>query len=69
MYFIDVGGKRFRFEYHRYCGPMPVNRDGEVRISPVPKAFWEAVTVWCKQGKRLDGDVCVWKPEPFEPWC
>lgn len=40
---VTVSGKKYRFEMHRYSGPIPVNQDGSERLSPVTRGFWVAV--------------------------
>lgn len=64
---IQVGGRRWWFEMHRYCGPMPVNQRTGRGIDGT-KAFWHAVTLWAQQGERIDADgLCEWDPPPPPP--
>lgn len=65
-YKISAGGKEYQFELPKFCGLCEVNRDGSDRQSPWPKVVWNAVVAWQRQGKRMDGNRCVWelKPEP-----
>lgn len=30
------------FEWHSYCGPLPLRKDGELR-KRVPSGFWKAI--------------------------
>ncbi len=61
---LEISGKLVWFEWSNALGPMPVTAAGNGR-SRVPKAFWEAVTLWCKQGKPLDArGYCTWEEEP-----
>ncbi len=60
---IEAGGKVFTFEWHSYCGPMPINR----RL-PGKSPFWHAVTLWCEQGKRMDDNRrALWDEPPPAP--
>jgi len=34
--------KDWFFEYHRYCGPWPLNKDGELR-KKAGKKFWNII--------------------------
>lgn len=29
------------FEVHSYCGPVPLNKDGEIRQTPPGRKFWQ----------------------------
>ena len=31
------------FEYHGYCGPLPLNKDGEIRRTPPGRKFWQMI--------------------------
>lgn len=64
---ISVGGKVFEFEMHWYCGPTLLNAKGEpIDLNKHPKAFLEAVSLWAKQGKRMENGLCRWDHEPEE---
>lgn len=65
-YRIKVGGQVFRFEMHPYCGPMPINRDSSEKVLPPKHEFWRVVTLWHKQGRKIDGGLCEWA-EPIDP--
>jgi len=38
---IEHNGKTYYFEFHKFGGPIPCTKDGDQRLSPVPKAVWE----------------------------
>lgn len=54
---MPVGDKVIDFEMHRYFGPMPLRKDGEVR-ERIPRGFWVAFEAWDKNGRLMIGDVC-----------
>lgn len=54
---MPVGGKLIDFEMHRYSGPMPLRKDGEVR-ERIPRGFWVAFEAWDKVGRLMSGDIC-----------
>jgi hypothetical protein len=70
---LDVGGETLRicvaaevyeFEMH-YLGPMPTTKAGAERKLGNRHPFWEAVSLWCEQGKQVDADgLCVWSVPP-----
>lgn len=64
---IYVSGKLMPFEWHSYCGPIPLNKRGDPKeIGPNHK-FWHAVTCWDQQGKRLDENRrAIWDEPPKE---
>jgi hypothetical protein len=49
-----VNGRKWRWEFHEYCGPMFVRADGYPRKNQCPtvKAVWDAFTRWHKQYER-----------------
>ncbi len=53
-YEIKVDDKLCHFDWHRYSGPQPANRNGATRRTSWPKKVWEAVQLWSDQGKRVD---------------
>ena len=58
---IVVKGKLELFEMHRYCGPMPVNKQGNGRDLAPRHPFWAAVTWWDRQGREFNEDgTCRW---------
>jgi hypothetical protein len=62
---ISVRGKIYTFEWHPYCGPIALKRNGdEARSQPVH--FLEAASLWHQQGKRIENDLCVYDV-PGEP--
>ena len=58
-------GRPFRFEWHKFCGPVFLGEKG----NPLDKQpserhpVWEAIELWCKQGHRVDetGNA-IWEP-------
>jgi hypothetical protein len=64
---ISVKGRIYRFEMHPATGPWAVTKAGEVAANQ-PGArdpFWEAVTFWDRQGRRLDAaGRCAWDYPP-----
>jgi len=59
---LTVGGKTLRietnegvvmFEDHPYCGPMPVDRNGNGRNLAPDHSFWRRVTLWYEKGKKI----------------
>ena len=60
-YRISVGGVICAFEFSERFGPFALSRTGEVSRRQPGRAFLGAVTAWCQQGKRIDGDgMCIW---------
>lgn len=51
-----VGGRLWRWEFHRYLGPTFLRKDGEARVNQdPPKAVWRAFERWHQrflEGKR-----------------
>lgn len=37
----------FYFEWHNYCGPSPLRKDGEI-AKRIPKGFWDMVDKFVK---------------------
>lgn len=67
IYSIHWGKKiGWRFEMHRYCGPVVVDRKDEP-LSKQPgegSGFWKAVTNWDQQGRRIaPHSVCIYDYE------
>ncbi|PWB94636.1 hypothetical protein [Methylosinus sporium] len=64
---ICVGGKAFRFEDSDRFGPYLVSARGDV-LDKQPSErspFWRAHRIWARQGRRLEGEVCIWdEPKP-----
>ena len=52
---IDTAKGVVAFEWHSYCGPMPVSlakgRVGSERVLPDNHPFWAKVTRWIENGK------------------
>lgn len=36
------------FEWHNWCGPHPVNKDGELRKTPPGRKFFKDIEAFCK---------------------
>lgn len=51
---LDRKGRKWRFEDHRFCGPIVLNKHGDPLDTQPPQSspFWEAVNCWYQQGKR-----------------
>ena len=68
-FLITVRGVQFRFEDSSRFGPVLVNKRGDLLEDPYPpegSPFWRAHTVWRRQGRRLDGSICIWdEPRPM----
>jgi hypothetical protein len=51
---IDTSRGVVAFEWHSYCGPMPVDRrNGNSRSLPPSHPFWNAVQRWLEAGASL----------------
>jgi len=65
---IIADGTQYRFEWHPCCGPIVVTLadDPKVRQPGARNPFWDAVTLWDKQGREFNDDgTCKWsKPPP-----
>jgi hypothetical protein len=58
---IVIDGRRYLFEDHRYCGPMPVDAKGNGRDLGPRHRFWTVITWWYQQGKEFNADgTCKW---------
>lgn len=70
--FLTLGGPVLRldtskglvyFEWHSYCGPMPVTMRrgyaGNERVLPHNHPFWAKVTRWVEQGRVVRDGWCV----------
>lgn len=63
-------GRVVHFEWHRYCGPNFVRKDGEpwARFPSERHPLWPAFEAWQRQGRRVDEQGnCIWDPEPPLP--
>lgn len=60
---ISVNGEIVTFEMHPYFGPFALNKRGDVLLRQ-PLAFLQAVTLWQKQGSRIENGLCIWDHEP-----
>lgn len=61
-YEIDVDGKIWGFEFHRYCGPLWLRKDGHDRKCQCPtlKRVWEEFQKWLDKSeyKYGKGGLC-----------
>ena len=58
-----ANGRIYYFDWHRFCGPMFLRKDGEplARYPGERNPMWKTFTLWTKQGKRVDQDGnCIW---------
>lgn len=63
---IQVDGKRFHFEWHSFCGPVNLNKNGDP-AKLQPQRFLYAASQWNAQGRKMENGLCVWyyEPEPI----
>ena len=64
---IEVDGADYRFDWHDYMGPFPLNKRGGERLLAARHPFWKAVTHWSRQGKRTENGRCIWDQPPDPP--
>lgn len=62
---IRAGDTDYLFEFHEYLGPTMVGKRGNALqlLPPKRSPFWDALYWWLKQGKRMDGNRCVFEWE------
>jgi hypothetical protein len=64
---IHAASKAFRFKDSDRFGPYLLNRRGDI-LDKQPREgspFWRAHRIWVRQGRRLEGDACIWdEPKP-----
>lgn len=63
IYSISRAAIGWRFEMHRYCGPVVVDHRDEPKATQPNdgSGFWKAVTAWDRQGRQATAqDVCVY---------
>lgn len=66
-YRISVGGRIFTFEWSDQFGPFLIGKRGEELKAKPTNAFLDAVTLWFRQGKKVDADgLCEWWHKPEE---
>lgn len=66
-YKLRAAGKTFLFEWSDMFGPLVVGKRGQEIAQPGERSsFWEPVTLWSRQGKRLRDGFCLWTPEPLD---
>lgn len=59
---ISSRGKIYEFEMHPFCGPALLNRKGEA-LKNQPGHFLKAVSLWARQGERIENGLCRWDHE------
>ena len=60
---ISVKGKIFTFEFHPYCGPIALKKNGDA-LKDQPNEFLEAASLWIQQGRKIENGLCVYYHEP-----
>lgn len=64
-YRIVVEGREWRFDYGAMFGPLFVSARGrDLKNQPKHVSLLRAVTLWARQGKRVDAGQCVWDEPP-----
>lgn len=64
---IVADGKSLTFEDSDLFGPSIVGKNGYVKNKqPIERSpFWRAHRIWVRQGRRTNGDLCIWdEPAP-----
>jgi hypothetical protein len=64
---ITVGKSTYRFEDSDMFGPVLIDKDGEPKDEqPGQRSpFWRAHALWRHQGRKVDGETCLWhEPRP-----
>lgn len=64
-YKMRVDNKILLFEFSERFGPLVVGKRGQEVAQPKASKFYEQVTLWSRQGKRMRDGFCVWTPEPI----
>lgn len=62
---IHAAGKDYLFEYHDYMGPLMEGKRGQSINLPRSRRspFWDALHWWLKQGRRMEGNRCIFEWE------
>lgn len=66
---VDRTGKVWYFEFHSFCGPSVLKKNGDpLKNQPPEKSpFWDAITGWIQQGQKSEngkgGKWAVWDPK------
>ena len=64
-YRIVVDEREWRFDFSDRFGPLFQGKHGrDLKNPPTNLALWRAVTLWLRQGKRVDGGLCIWNEPP-----
>ncbi len=60
---IHAAGIDYLFEYHEYLGPLMEGKRGQSINLPCSRRspFWDALYWWLKQGRRMDGNRCIFE--------
>lgn len=68
-YEIEFNGRIYRFEWHDYCGPWPVRKDGELfsRQWGQRNPVWKAFHWWLWGGKRHENFKCIYDVDTKNP--
>lgn len=66
---INAGGVDYKFEDSDRFGPALVSEIGDILEDPYPPEkceFWRAHSIWIRQGRRVEGEKCIWnEPKPL----
>ena len=60
---VSVDGREWRFDWHEYMGPAVLGKRGNV-LSRQPGKVLAAISLWSRQGHRIERGECVWDHEP-----
>lgn len=63
-------GRVYRFEWHKFCGPLFVRKDDEplARFPSERNPMWDYFGMWIDQGKMVDTDGnCVYEVVQLKP--
>ncbi len=62
---IVVRGIYYYFEFSEMFGPSRTLRNGELSKRDMPLYVYDAISLWCEQGNRLDDEgCCIWDKPP-----
>ena len=66
---LEHNGKAWRFEDSDRFGPVWIRKDGvpSERQPTERSPFWRPYYAWRDQGRRVDGDRCVFELHPPRP--
>lgn len=64
-YRLAVNGKEFYFDWSETFGPLPVTETGKEINNGPRQSFWDAVTLWNDQGRKVgENGLCIWSEPP-----